>query len=354
MDAWRVTEQEVRDWLSRLLRDEIRVVAPVDEDGLVLFRAIVADSEVSLAGAGNTRWSPKEFVLPRTETLFSYRLQGDDVELEGPPTDGEPRQVLFGVRPCDAAGLTRLDDVFLGDAPDPLYAARRERTVTVSLACAAAQPECFCTAVGGSPGGIEGSDLQLVPLPAPEAWLLRALTPRGAELVAETADDWPAATAEDRQLADAGVLTVEAAMTRDPISSQGAATLEAVFDNPLWETLGERCLGCGICAHVCPSCSCFDVADEGSTQCGSRCRLWDSCGFAQFTRHASGHNPRATQPTRYRQRVMHKFAYFPAQHDGRLMCVGCGRCLKLCPVGIDIHAAVEHAAAAGAGEEVAR
>ena len=354
MDAWKVTEQEVREWLSALLGDGIRVVAPVDEDGLVLFRPVAEASEPSLSGAGNTRWSPKEHVLPRTETLFSYRLQGDDVELDGVPADGEPGQVLFGVRPCDAAGLTRLDDVFLGDVPDPLYAARRQRTVTVSLACAAAQPECFCTAVGGSPGGIEGSDLQLMPLPAPETWLLKALTPQGAELVANAADGWPPATAEERELAEAQVRDVEAAIARDPISPERAAALEAVFDHPLWEVLGERCLGCGICAHVCPSCSCFDIADEGSALCGSRCRMWDSCGFAQFTRHASGHNPRATQPARYRQRVMHKFAYFPAQHDGRLMCVGCGRCLKLCPVGIDIHAAVERAAAAGAGEEAAR
>ena len=200
MDAWKVTEQEVREWLSALLGEGIRVVAPVDEDGLVLFRPVAEASEPSLSGAGNTRWSPKEHVLPRTETLFSYRLQGDDVELDGVPADGEPGQVLFGVRPCDAAGLTRLDDVFLGDVPDPLYAARRQRTVTVSLACAAAGPECFCTAVGGSPGGIEGSDLQLMPLPAPETWLLKALTPQGAQLVADAADGWPPATPEEREL----------------------------------------------------------------------------------------------------------------------------------------------------------
>lgn len=354
MDVYRLTERGVREWLDGLIRDGERVVAPVDEDGLVIFRPIVAASEVALAAVGTTRWSPKEFVLPRTEELFSYRLQGDDIALDQAPADGEPRQVLFGLRPCDAAGLARLDDVFLGDVPDPLFAARRERTVTISVACAAARPECFCTAVGGSPGGVEGSDLQLMPLPLEGTWLLRALTPQGADMVAQSPHDGMPATAEDLESAEAGVAAVAAAITRDGVAPEGAATLEAVFDDPVWEALGERCLGCGICAHVCPSCSCFDVTDEGSALCGSRCRMWDSCTFGQFTRHASGHNPRATQPARYRQRVMHKFAYFPAEHDGRLMCVGCGRCVALCPVGIDIHAAVQRAVAAGAGEGALR
>lgn len=350
MDAYRLTDDEVREWIDALVGEGNRVVAPVDEDGLLLFRPITAASQVALAGAGSTRWSPKEFVLPRTETLFSYRLEGDGVALEEPWTGGERRQVLFGLRPCDAAGLARLDDTFLGDVPDPLYAVRRERTVTVSVACAAAQPECFCTAVGGSPGGTEGSDLQLMPLPTPETWLLRSLTARGREMAA-AARGWTPATAADRESAEAGVAAVAETITRDPVAANEVGTLEAVFDDPVWEALGERCLSCGICAHVCPSCSCFDVADEGNATCGSRCRVWDSCTFAQFTRHASGHNPRSTQPARYRQRVMHKFAYFPAQHDGRLMCVGCGRCVALCPVGIDIHAAVQRAMAAGAGVE---
>ena len=109
-------------------------------------------------------------------------------------------------------------------------------------------------------------------------------------------------------------------------------------------------MGCSICNYLCPSCSCFDVQDRGTAACGERCRSWDSCTFALFTRHASGHNPRPTQPSRYRQRVLHKFAYFPLSNQGRLMCVGCGRCARHCPVGLSIQDSVQQVLAAAAPE----
>jgi len=344
MDGWLLSEEELREWLGALLRDGKRLVAPVEEEALSLFRPVASAADVSL-DYGNTRWSPKEFLFPSTEALFSYRFLGDEVTLDDAPADvGE--QVLFGLRPCDAAGLARLDDVFLRDGSDPVYASRRHGTALVSLACERARPECFCTAVGGSPAGTEGSDLQLVPL-SPGSWLVRALTAAGTELVAGSSRDWTPAAAEDWAQAEEQRRAVEEEIGRDPLPAEWAAVLEGSFDQPLWEALGERCLGCGICAYVCPSCSCFDVGDEGNAFCGTRCRTWDSCSFPRFTLHASGHNPRPTRASRYRQRVLHKFAYFPLEHEGRLMCVGCGRCLKLCPVGLDIRRAVESAAAAG-------
>lgn len=349
IEGWRLTEAEWREWLGALLRSGKQLVAPVEEDGLSIFRAVSSAADISLADYGNTRWSPKEFLFPSTEALFFYRFQGDEVELEAPPVD-EEEQVLFGLRPCDAAGLARLDDVFLDEEGDALYASRRSRSATVSLACDRARPECFCTAVGGSPAGTEGSDLQLLPLDG--AWLLRVLTPKGMELVAASSAKWTPASAEDWRRAEEQRLAVEQSIEREPLSSEWAPILEGSFGRPLWEALGERCLGCGICAYVCPSCSCFDVSDEGNAFCGTRCRLWDSCTFASFTRHASGHNPRPAQPSRYRQRVLHKFAYFPLEHEGCLMCVGCGRCVKLCPVGLDIRESVERAVSvAASGEE---
>lgn len=344
-EGWRLTEEQWREWMGALLHNGRRLVAPAEEEGLRLFRPVSSASGVSLAQYGNTQWSPKEFLFPASESLFSYSLQGDEVRLEDQPPEGE-QQVLLGVRPCDAAGLMRLDDVFLGEQGDSFYAKRRERTAIVSLACDKARPECFCTAVGGSPSGTEGSDLQLIPVAG--VWLLRALTPKGRELVAGAAARWTPASPEDWTKADAQRRAVEESIKRNPLAVESAAALEATFAQPLWEALGRRCLGCSICSYVCPSCSCFDINDDGDAFCGTRCRSWDSCTFARFTMHASGHNPRATQPSRYRQRVLHKFAYFPLQHEKRFMCVGCGRCLKLCPVGLDIHETVGRAVAAGA------
>ena len=342
MRGWRLSRGELMEWLRGLLREGKRVIAPVEEEGLRLFRAVESAEQVCLA-PGKTRWSPKEFLFPKTEALFSYSVQGEQVTLDGARV-AEAEQVLFGVRPCDAAGLRRLDAIFLNGERDSLYADRRGRSTVVSLACDEAEPECFCTAVGGGPAAEDGSDLQL--LTAGEGWLVVPLTPKGEALTAVLKDRAASLSSEEWARARERVQRVEESLRRSPIAREWARVLESSFDLPLWEALGRRCLGCSICTYVCPSCSCFDVQDTGNAWCGDRCRSWDSCTFALFTRHASGHNPRPTQASRYRQRLLHKFAYFPLEHEGQFMCVGCGRCVKLCPVGMNIQESVQHVVAA--------
>ncbi|MBI4524525.1 MAG: 4Fe-4S dicluster domain-containing protein [Deltaproteobacteria bacterium] len=346
--GWHVTDTEWRNWLEALLQDGKSLIAPVEQDNLRLFFPVASAAEISLSNYLNTQWSPKEFLFPRSEPLVIYRFRGNETELEDPELDGK-EQVLFALRPCDVAGLARLDDMFLGEGADPFYEHRRRQTTIVSLACDEARAECFCTAVGGSPGGTEGSDIQMIPHAG--AWLLRALTAKGEELIAASATTWKPASAQDWKKAEEQRQAVEKSIERRALSKEWAPRLEESFSQPLWEKLGQRCLGCGICAYVCPSCSCFDMNDEGNASCGTRCRSWDSCAFSRFTRHASGHNPRASQPLRFRQRVLHKFSYFPMEHGERFMCVGCGRCLKLCPVGLDIHQSVQSAVSAGTTEE---
>lgn len=344
--ARRLDEADLRRWIDALLAQGRQVLAPVERDGLRRVAPIAAAEEACL-GAGKPRWSPKEALFPRSETLFSFRRAGDQVTLRQPPAE-QALQVLLAVRPCDAAGLVRLDRVFADT--DGTYAARRARTTVVSLACDEAAPECFCTAVGGAPDGAQGSDAQLLRLAG--GWLLRALTPAGEQLVALASGS--AAGPADEAEAAGRVAAAVATMAASPAVASCAAALEASFGAPLWEALGRPCLGCSICTYACPSCSCFDVADLGSEACGERCRSWDSCTFGLFTRHATGHNPRPTQAARYRQRVLHKFAYYPQTHGGESMCVGCGRCLTLCPVGMDVRATVARVAAATEGTDAGR
>ncbi len=179
---WKLDETQMREWLQGLVDSGSSVVAPVEEDGLSLFRPIAAADHAHLEASGKTRWSPKEFLFPRTEALYRYSFKGDAVEVRDPEVI-QTQQVLVGVRCCDAAGLVRLDEIFLSGTKDPLYAARREATTVVTSACAAADPECFCTAVGGSPVAEEGSDAQLVPLD--DGWVLRVLTDKGEALVGD-------------------------------------------------------------------------------------------------------------------------------------------------------------------------
>lgn len=331
--GWRLTAERLRAWLDAIRQAGACLVAPVREGGLRRFRAVRSPDEIDLT-PGKTRWSPKEFVFPRTEPLFTYALDGDGVSLEPAPPPAAP-QVLFGVRPCDAAGLRRLDAVLL--AADGLYAARRAQTTVVSAVCVEAAPECFCAAVGGSPAGEEGSDVQVAE--ADGTWLVRPLTAAGRALTAGLEGEPPVPEEAWARVRDAA-RALGARLGRTLLGPAGPARLEAGFGDPAWEALGRRCLGCGLCTYACPSCSCFDVTDTGSGPCGARCRSWDSCTFALFTRHATGHNPRPTTAARYRQRVLHKFAYFPLRHGGLPMCVGCGRCVALCPVGLDLRAAV--------------
>jgi formate hydrogenlyase subunit 6/NADH:ubiquinone oxidoreductase subunit I len=332
--GWRLAESELRAWLDQLRGEGKRIVAPVDRDGLRLFRAVKSASEIDLS-PGKTRWSPKEFLFPRTESLYTYTLRAEGPELRD-PTLPEQQQVLVGVRSCDAAGLVRLDEIFLrGGVQDPLYARRRELTTVVAFACSEAEPECFCTAVGGSPMGTDGVDLLFLPFGAD--WLLRPETDKGRALVT---NGWARAAREHWSLAAEEVRRVGHQISRTPVAKEIAATIEGEFDSPVWEEIARRCLSCSVCAYVCPSCSCFDVHHEGNAWGGREFRSWDACTFPLFTLHASGHNPRGGPDARYRQRVLHKFAYSTPEHREAIRCVGCGRCIDLCPAGIDIHDAV--------------
>ena len=126
---------------------------------------------------------------------------------------------------------------------------------------------------------------------------------------------------------------------KEDISSLFSKTKE-IWNEPIWDEIAAKCVNCGACAFVCPTCHCFDVSDEGKGNKGKRIRLWDSCMFAIFTKEASGHNPRSQSTQRVRQRVMHKYNYFMDNYDEHL-CTGCGRCVVVCPVNLDIREVIK-------------
>jgi sulfhydrogenase subunit beta (sulfur reductase) len=324
---------------ARAIAGGRRLVGPAADRTGARYVDIDDPASFCLDGARPTL-SAKAFVLPQVETLL--RFSPDSVE---EATDVGCETLLFGVRPCDARAMTLLDRVFRWDGiDDPYYVARRERTVTVALACESPGAACFCTAVGGGPAGTEGTDLLLVDLG--DRFLVAPTTDRGGSILSEAEAITGPASDADRAAATA---QAEAAAARigpvDVPSDLGG--LHAAFDDPMWEELASACLGCGICTYTCPTCHCFDMTDEARRGHGHRVRSWDACAYSSFTLHGSGHNPRATQGARLRQRIFHKFLYCPENFD-EIFCVGCGRCVTECPTGIDLRAILARLSATAA------
>ena len=247
------------------------------------------------------------------------------------PRDDPDDQILFGVRPCDAKGILFLDKIFGGDIKDPYYEMRREKTTIVSLGCTHPDKACFCSSFGGGPMSAEGADIFLADIGY--GYILNVLSEKGSRLI-EGQGLKDAAPGELEQ-AEAAARQAEAAMEK-VLDVEGLKRgLDNLFDNPIWARISETCLGCGICTYVCPTCHCFDLCDEVVFGQGGRIRIWDSCQYPLFTLQASGFNPRPTQKHRFRQRIMHKFSYLQDANE-MFGCVGCGRCVRECPVNLDI------------------
>ena len=321
------------DRLLARLRERWIVYAPArDKAGEVALREWPQEEPLTLEFKNFLR-SPKALFLPQDQTLLEYQ----DGKWEE-PAFAVRQMLLFGVRPCDARALPALDKVFLeGEQSDPYYARLREKTTVIALACTRTMSSCFCTSVGGGPGDAAGSDLLAVDLEA--ELLLKAQTGRGEELLGFAADTLAEATPGAIQAAEELIAGAEGQLA-PVMTAESARRLRQAYESPLWDTAGRKCLGCGTCSFLCPTCHCFDISDELRDGAGRRVRTWDCCAFPQFTAHASGHNPRPSPKERWRQRIMHKFRY-SVENFGISFCVGCGRCIRYCPVSMDLRAALK-------------
>jgi formate hydrogenlyase subunit 6/NADH:ubiquinone oxidoreductase subunit I len=328
-------KQSLGELFNKLIAAGQRILAPVKSGENVRFEAVTSPQQIALDYA-QTASSAKAAVFPRYEKMLRYQLAGKDVKVEELPPEAPPT-VLFGVHPCDAASFATLKAVFTWDSGDVYFEQRLANTTIIGLSCTKGDSYCFCTSVGGSPGDTRGSDILLTPLDGTR-FLAEILTEKGRALVATAPNLFTAANGKSEPGAPA-TGSKEAVLAKIPPRFKHedlAQRLPALFSKPEpWLDQSLRCLGCGACAYVCPTCSCFDIQDERQQYGGVRLRCWDSCGFSLFTLHASGHNPRSKQSERWRQRLMHKFAYQP-ERLGVLGCVGCGRCSRACPADMNL------------------
>lgn len=312
-----ISRKDLLSWLEGVSAQK-DLVAPVQVEGRLLFRRTGDVSEIVLDYT-NTDLSPREFFFPATETLFTVDKSNGRAELE--PTQVERDTVIFGMRPCDAKGMAALALPYLQDPADSLFAQHRERTAIVGLSCLKACPECFCTSMGTGPDDAANVDILLTE--AADGYMVEVMTDKGKALMPDSL----LSEAKADKPAPAQVPLVPA----EGIS----ARLREAFDDIYWSRLADRCLHCNVCSYVCPTCYCFDIRDYSEKGGAVRVRTWESCQSPGFTKAAGGHNPRADKGTRLRQRFAHKLLYYPEEF-GTSHCTGCGRCVKACPVNIDI------------------
>lgn len=328
-----IVKSEVLSWLLSFA-DRYRVVAPVEqEQGPAVYQEVEADDKIVL---DNSSWimSPRDFFLPREETLLSVNGNGENRRVVD-STEEEKPTLLAGIRACDARAIQVLDNVYLnGPFKDPYYAAKREKLILVGTVCTETRWNCFCTSVGNPLEWLDSLDATLTDIG--ERTLISTRTKAGDGLLS---GGGPMDAAEaDKRKSDEVRRNLAELETRPFAGKDIASAMD--WDHPVWAEVAKRCLACGICNYLCPSCSCFDIQDEVvSNDCIERFRCRDTCQFSDFTRMGAGHNPRTNQLPRSRQRIMHKFSYQPEQFS-LFGCTGCGRCIESCPVNIDIRAVV--------------
>jgi sulfhydrogenase subunit beta (sulfur reductase) len=349
--------QQLDGLLDALRRRKFRLVGPTLRDGAVAYDDIASSADLpagwtdeqdggtyrlkkrdddALFGYNVGPQSWKRNLFPPSSLLWRGRKDGAGATM-APADQPTERLAFIGVRSCELHAIAIQDRVFMGgDHVDPIYAARRDGVFIVVVNCGQAGGTCFCVSMETGPKASSGFDLALTELLEDRAhgFLVEIGTERGAEVMTEVVHR-PAET-EEIEAADRIIERTAASMGRRMDTEGIKGLLYANFEHPRWDDVAGRCLACANCTMVCPTCFCFSVEDvtDLAGEEMERHRLWDSC-FTVDHSYIHGGSVRVSNRSRYRQWMTHKLATWIDQF-GTSGCVGCGRCITWCPVGIDI------------------
>lgn len=337
----KVIKIDKKNWSGGLekSRSDYRLIAPFKEKNkqFAEFKELDKGQEPDLTTL-NTVISPKSISFPQSEVMFEYTTDEESEDcnlLKRPKRDYSPCAVI-GIRPYDAASFLLVQKNFdTPDYKDPYWCDAYEACTFVGLAINDPDSTDFSTSTKSGPFDESGLDVLLVDMK--DHFLAKIITDKGEAFL--KAGGWA-----EKVDTDAAIKQIDEMKNKAEakISSKVAfnnvekKSIMELYEADFWEDVAFACINCGTCTYLCPTCWCFDIQDENHGQSGKRFKNWDSCMYPLFTHHSSGHNPRGTKLMRVRQRFMHKLKYFLDKYEDGIMCVGCGRCIRFCPVNIDI------------------
>ena len=369
---------QLQTLLDALRARGMRTIGPRLRDGAIVYDELESADDLPAGWSDRQEAGAYRLVKRDDQALFGYNVGPHSwKQFLHPPAlrlsriesvdgklvfeRGEPRAPTFafiGVRACELQAIAVQDRVFLGDEhADPSYRSRRAGAFIVAVNCGQAGGTCFCASMGSGPKVTGGFDLSLTEIVRQDGhrFLVEVGSDRGAELMREI----PHRGARDEEVGTAARIVRQAAeqMGRRMETAGVKALLYRNSENPRWKEVASRCLACTNCTMVCPTCFCTTVEDvtdlDGAH--AERWRKWDSCFTLDFS-FLHGGSVRRSTAARYRQWLTHKLATWIDQF-GSSGCVGCGRCITWCPVGIDLTeevAAIRASEAAAGKEEQAR
>jgi sulfhydrogenase subunit beta (sulfur reductase) len=368
--GWAMTPDDLVAMVDALCAEFDEVIAPVHVDGVIRMRPIDSADELPTGVIGHQRPGVYRTTTSGTAHRFSYAVGPDSLKaIVHPPRSPvwsmtrddtgavavsvapihPVRRAVLGARACDLAALDRLGRTQLeGPHPDRQFAAARAGLFLVGVDCSRPAPTCFCESTGTGPciGTDSGADLTLTEFD--DGRNVRYLLREGSEQGRRFAESLGLAPAEPADLTRADTARNSVHTTLRSLPANAATIVLADMEHPRWDDVAERCLTCGNCTAVCPTCFCTDTADridlDGHT--AHRDRVWDTCFSLEYS-HLGDGPARSSPRSRYRQWLTHKLGTWHDQF-GESGCVGCGRCITWCPVGIDLTAEVDALATAGA------
>jgi ferredoxin len=322
----RIIEKEnMGPFVNKLINSEVEVVGAKRKDDKYAFAKLADASELCL-DYDLALYPPKSYLLPPKETLIKFELAEEpkvESVIEAKPT------ILFGVHPYDIKAIELLDVAFSGSNPDINYLSRRAKITIIGVDCLNPNLNSFCASLGTATSDT-GFDLMLTDIGA--SYVVAIGSSEGEELLGRYA-----ATREATQLElaqrdeERHKALAKYKVTLDVSAEELPKLLEKSWDSPVFKEKSEKCLSCGSCVMVCPTCFCFDVQDDValSLKQGERYRQWDGCMLVDFALVAGGENFRNDSESRFRHRMYRKGKYVWERY-GKLGCVGCGRCASAC------------------------